>query len=147
MSLKIIDKSVWLSFKRDLFLLSNVDRNILFVCGFSFTWRIFHSNGYVTINGEGLQIRTHTQWAVRVLQHASHTMTRVIRSIFIFEDPWHLHLLPSAWHWSCRCLFNDLGLSRSGDRMYVCTLILEFMYFDIEKDNTIIQWKNVPFGT
>ena len=28
------------------------------------------------------------------------------------EDPWHSHLMPSVWQWSCHNLFNDLGLSQ-----------------------------------
>ena len=32
----------------------------------------------------------------------------------IFEDPWHSHLLLSAYQWSCHCLFFDIGLSQMG---------------------------------
>ena len=32
----------------------------------------------------------------------------------ILEDPWHSHLLPSGWQWSCRYMFSDLGLLRLG---------------------------------
>ena len=28
----------------------------------------------------------------------------------ISEDPWHSHLLPSVWQWSCPTCFKDLGL-------------------------------------
>ena len=32
----------------------------------------------------------------------------------ILEDPWHSHLLPSVWKWSCHYMFSDLGLLRLG---------------------------------
>ena len=45
-------------------------RTILFVCGFTSHWRIFHSNGNVTIKGEGFKfwpkLGTHGHWAERV---------------------------------------------------------------------------------
>ena len=32
----------------------------------------------------------------------------------ISEDPWHSHLLPNVWQWSCHYRFYDVGLSRLG---------------------------------
>ena len=49
-------------------------------------------------------------WAVRVLKRdTGHPFIMVIS-----EDPWHSHLLPSVWKWSCRYLFLRLSLSRLG---------------------------------
>ena len=34
----------------------------------------------------------------------------------ISEDPWHSHLLPSVWQWSCHYLFLRLRSVATGDR-------------------------------
>ena len=52
------------------------------ICCFSSLSRIFHSQGEVTIAGEGLQTLTYMytrqHWAVRALSHATPTVTRGI---------------------------------------------------------------------
>ena len=74
--------------------------------GFSSHLRIFHSNGEVTITGGGLRIL--------VLEHVIPTRTRkvaVYTYMVIFEDPRHLHLLPSDQQWTCHRLFLQLRYS------------------------------------
>ena len=40
----------------------------------------------------------------------------------ISEDPWHSHLLPSIWQWSCHYLFLRLGSVATGDQTLIsCT--------------------------
>ena len=36
--------------------------------------------------------------------------------MFISEDPWHSHLFPSVWQWSCHYLFLRLRSVATGDR-------------------------------
>ena len=79
--------------------------------------RIFHSYGDVIIAGEGLQILTYARHSWPLSSEGSltcHTYcdTGLPFIMVISEDPWHSHLLPSVWQWSCHYLFYDLGLSR-----------------------------------
>ena len=79
-----------------------------------------HSYGDITITGEGLQILTYT-WhsgcsegylACNTYCDTSHPFIMVIS-----EDPWHSHILPSVWQWSCHYVpicFYDLGLWHLG---------------------------------
>ena len=74
-----------------------------------------HSFGDVTSTVDGLQIFTYDgQWwplgsdgsfACPTNSDTGHNFIMVIS-----EDPWHSHLLPNVWQWSCQYLFNDLGL-------------------------------------
>ena len=71
---------------------------------FSSHSRIFHSYGDVTISGEGLQIliRTRHSWPLSSEGSlASHTYGDTVHPfiMFIYEDPWHSHLLPSSCHY------------------------------------------------
>ena len=49
-------------------------------------------------------LSTHGHWAVRFLNSVPHLLWHQFRMV-IFEDPWHSHLLPSVWQWSCHYLF------------------------------------------
>ena len=85
----------------------------LFVWGLSSYSRIFHSYGGIT--GDWLQILTyprHLRPLSRKGSLACHTNcdTRHPFIMVISEDPWHSHLLPSVWQWSCN--YHYLGLSR-----------------------------------
>ena len=40
----------------------------------------------------------------------------LILYMVISEDPWHSHLLPSVWQWSCYYLFLRLRSFATGDR-------------------------------
>ena len=95
----------------------------LFVCLFVlFVWSLSHSQQYgdVTIAGKGLQILTYARHSWPLSNEGSlichtHCDTGLPFIMVISEDPWHSHLLPSVWQWSCHYLFfYDLGLLRPG---------------------------------
>ena len=44
-------------------------------------------------------------WAVKILQHATPTVTWYSILKINSKDPWHSQLLPSVRQWSCNCLF------------------------------------------
>ena len=93
----------------------------LFVWGLSSHSRIFHSHGDVTIAGEGLQILTYARHSWPLSSEGSltcHTYcdTGLPFKMVISEDPWHSHLLPSVWRWSCHYLFLRLRSVATGDR-------------------------------
>ena len=76
-------------------------------------WRIFHSYGDVTIAGEGLQILTYARhpWPLSSegsLMCHNHCDTGLPFIMVISEDPWHSHLMPTVWRWSCHYLFLRL---------------------------------------
>ena len=78
----------------------------LFFGGFTSQSRMFHPHEYVTITGEGLQIMTNTRhsWSLNSAGSlACHNFCDTGHPFImvISEDPWHSHLLPSAWHRSC----------------------------------------------
>ena len=85
----------------------------LFVWGFTSHFRVFHSFGNVSITGEGLQILIYAPHLWPLSSEGSstwhtncdkgHPFIKVIS-----EDPWHSHLLPSVWQWSCYYLFLRL---------------------------------------
>ena len=67
--------------------------------GFTSISRIFHSNGNVTITGEGLQILTYARHSWLCICEGSLTWHAYCDMGFIMnisEDPWHSHLLPSV---------------------------------------------------
>ena len=70
--------------------------------------RIFHSFGYVTITGKGLQIfyilGTLAHWAVTILWRA--TANSIYNGL---RGPWHSNLLPSVWHKLFLRLMSRLG--------------------------------------
>ena len=91
-----------------------------FVSAKGFFWRKLrpsrkHSTyGDVTITGEGLKSLNYTRhlWPMNSeVSSACHSYfdTGNPFIMFISEDPWHPHLLPSAWQWSCHYLFSRLG--------------------------------------
>ena len=107
--------------------LSTKRAEIVFVCLFVylFVWsffssysRIFQSFGDVTIDGKGLQILTYARHLWPLSSEGSlarHTYCDTGHPIIIIpEEPWHSHLTPSVWQWSCHYLFLRLGLSRLG---------------------------------
>ena len=80
---------------------------------FSSHLRIFYSYEDVTIVGEGLQIFTNAwhSWSLSSESNfACHIFCDTVHPfiISISEDPWHSHLLPSFWLWSCHYLFLRL---------------------------------------
>ena len=77
----------------------------LFIQGFSSHSRIFLSFGDETITN--LTYARHS-WPLRSESSlACHTYCDTGRPfiMIISEDPWHLHLLPNVWQWSCHYLF------------------------------------------
>ena len=84
---------------------------ILFVWEFSSHSKIFMYDSYrdVTITGEGLQILTYAWHSWSLSSEGSLTCHTYCYTgqpfiMVITEDPCHLHLLPSVWHWSCHYL-------------------------------------------
>ena len=72
--------------------------------------RIFHLYGDVNTSGEELHILTHARHSWPLSSEGSfacHTYCDTgLRFIMVIsEDPWHSHLLPSLWQWSCHYLF------------------------------------------
>ena len=97
-------------------LIMNYQILVFFVClfawGFSSLSRIFHSNGDVTITGEGLQILTYARHLIMAIEQWGffsvpllHVTRGIRNNVIISEDPWHSHLLPSVWQCSCHYLF------------------------------------------
>ena len=85
----------------------------MFVCGFPSHLRIFHSYGDITMTGNRLQslIYTRQLWTLSSeCSLACHTNceTGHLFIMVISEDPWHTHLLPSVWQWSCHYMFIRL---------------------------------------
>ena len=84
--------------------------------------RIFHSYGDVTITSEGLQILTDSRHFWQLSSEASLSSHAYCDTghpfIMVFsEDPWHSHLLPSAWQWNCHWLVcRDRGSTSRGER-------------------------------
>ena len=86
----------------------------LFVCllGVNHS-RFFYWYGDVTVTSEGLQIFTYARhtWPLcserSLACHANCDKGHAFIMV-IFEDPWHLHILPSVWQWSCHYLFLRL---------------------------------------
>ena len=49
---------------------------------------------------------TYSHWAVRVsLEWHTYCDTRHPFKMVVSKDPWHWHLMPSVWQWSCHYLF------------------------------------------
>ena len=93
----------------------------LIVCSLSSHSSIFHSHGDFTIDGGGLQILTYARHSWPLSSEGSltchtHCDTGLPFIIVISEDPWHSHLLPSVWQWSCHYLFLRLRSVATGDR-------------------------------
>ena len=93
----------------------------LFVLNLSFHSRIFHSNGDVTVAGEGLQIFTYAQhsWPLSSegsLKCYTHCDTGLPIMMVISEDQWHSYLMPSVSQGSCHCLLLRLMSIATGNR-------------------------------
>ena len=90
----------------------------LFIWSLSFHSRIFHSYGEVTIAGEGLQILTYARYSWPLSSEGSLACcdTGLPFIMVISEDPWHSHLLPSVWQWSCHYLFLRLRSVATANR-------------------------------
>ena len=56
-------------------------------------------------------------WAVRII-NVPHQLRQgpMVLMVIISENPWHSHLLPSVWQWSCYFLFLRLTSVATGDR-------------------------------
>ena len=83
--------------------------------------RMFHFYGDVTIAGEGLQMLAFARHSWPLSSEGSNTChtycdTSLPLIMVISEDPWHSHLLPSVWHWSCLYLFLRLKFVATTDR-------------------------------
>ena len=93
----------------------------LLICGLSSHSRIFQSYGDVIIACEGQQILTYAlhSWSLSSegsLTCHTHCATGLLFITLISEDPWHSHLLPSVWQWSCHYLFSWLRSVATRDR-------------------------------
>ena len=91
----------------------------LFVWSFSSHSRIFHSLRDVTNAGEGLQILTFARhlWPLSNESSLAYLMWHGDSFIMaISEKPWHSHLMPSVWQWSCHYLFSRLRSFAAGIR-------------------------------
>ena len=105
----------------------------LFVWSFSSHSRIFHSHGDVTVTVKGCKswpmLGTYGQWAVKVLQRATSTITREIR--LKWSSP-----RTSDAHNSCRAFmsgavttcFYDLSLSQLGFEHPIFCLAMRTLY-------------------
>ena len=80
---------------------------------------IFHSFGDVT--SEELQILTYARYVWPLSSEgflACHTFCDTGHQFImvISDNPWHSHLLPSVWQWSCHYLFKWLRSVTNGIR-------------------------------
>ena len=94
-----------------------LDLFYLFDWSFSSHSRIFHSFGDVT--GERLQILTYDRHLWPLSSESSlachtHCDTGHPFIMVIFKDPWHSHLVPSVWQWSCHYLLHRLRFVADG---------------------------------
>ena len=97
---------------------------LCFVClfgvfRFSSYSKIFHSYGDVIIGVEGPQNLTYVRhsWPLSCegsLACHAYCDTGHLFIMDISEDPWHSHLLPSVWQWSCHYLFLRLRSVAAG---------------------------------
>ena len=97
---------------------------ILFVWSLSSHSRTFHSYGDITIAGEGLQIVTYARHSWPLSSEGSltchtHWETGLPFIMVNPEDPWHSHLLPSGWQWSCHYLFLRLRSVVTGNKIQI----------------------------
>ena len=71
--------------------------------------RIFQSYGDVTMTGEWLQALTYARHSWSLSSEGSLAWPTYCDTghplMVISKDPWHSHLLPSVWQWSCHYLF------------------------------------------
>ena len=86
--------------------------------------RVFHSYGYVTTVGEGLQISTYARNLWQLSSEGSltchtHCDTGLPFIMVISKDPWNSHLLPSVWQRSCHYLFLRLRSVATGVRTQI----------------------------
>ena len=127
----------------------------LFVWSLSSHSRIFHSYRDVTIASEGLKIWNYARHSWPLSSEGSltcHTFcdTGLPFIMVISKDPWHSHLLPSIWQWSCHYLFLRLRSVVTGDRTPISwceanTLPLRHLggknyMYEISWDNTPIKY-------
>ena len=94
----------------------------LFVWGLSSHSRSFHSLRDVTITGEVLQILIYARHSWPLSSEGSLACLTYCDTghpfiIVISEDPWHSHLLPSVWQWSCHYLILRLRAVAVGMRI------------------------------
>ena len=112
----------------------------MFVClEFIVQLEIFHSDGEVSIAGEGLQILTYARHSWPLSSEGSLTCHTHCDTglLVISEDPWHSHLLPSVWQWSCHYLFLRLRSVSTGDRI---------RFSDIKKSYLLSETKQSVFN-
>ena len=62
--------------------------------------------------------------------------------IVISEDPWHSHLLPSVWQWSCHYLFLRLRSVATGDQTPISHMRGELSTVTPPRRFIIKQWWN-----
>ena len=118
----------------------------LSVWGLSIHSRTFYSYGDATITGEGLKMLTYAwhsygHWAVRVLSHATPTVTLSVRLLWSSPGTHNTHTycrtLSSGAVTTC---FYDLGLSRDpnhsaceADALIHCATAAVFFHLKIKK--------------
>ena len=130
-----------------------------FICLFVFVEFIvplenFHLYGDVTIAVEGLQILTYARHSWTLSSEGSltchaHCDTGLPFIMVISEDPWHSHLLPSVWQWSChlpvfttqvcRDRWSNPGLPHARRTLYLYatafSMISTNLYRGVERPN------------
>ena len=90
----------------------------LFVCGFTYHSRLFHSYGDVRINKPmkgfkfWLMLLTHGHWAVRVLQRATPALTRRIHLLLLSPKTRDIRKCRAVDSRGVTTCFTDLYLSR-----------------------------------
>ena len=93
---------------------THLETSLLMTLSFKF-WPIFSTHGQYESKGS----------------LACHIYCDKGTSVYMVIYPWHSHLLPSVWLYSCayNYLFNDLGLSRSRFKQPTLNGLFLFVYF------------------
>ena len=94
---------------------------VFFVCLFVWSLSSHSRIVHVTFAGEGLQILTYARHSRPLCSKCSSTChtycdTGLPFIMVISENPWHSHLLPKVWQWSCHYLSLRFRSVATGDR-------------------------------
>ena len=113
-----LNQTLWSNTWTNMWIQVN-EKICLFVWVFSSHSRIFHSYAEVTIAGGGLQIFSYARHSWPLISEGSLACNTYCDTghpliMVISEDPWHSHLLPSVWQWSCHYLFLRLRSVAAG---------------------------------
>ena len=82
---------------------------------FSLIWRRHHYRWRAANFDLCSELMAIEQWGFFSVPHLLWHGSSII--MVIFEGPWHSHLLPSVWQWSCHYLFLRLGSVAAGNRI------------------------------